>query len=201
MRIVCISDTHQQRVAVPDGDVLIHAGDLTWEGEPIALMHAFGWLDMLPHKHKIVIAGNHDFGFYQVYNYQGHGFTALHNSGIEIDGVKFWGSPYTPRYGGWDFMHERGESMRRVWESMPEKVDVLITHGPPMGILDRTPSGIHAGCEELLVAVGRVKPKLHVFGHIHGGYGRVDKDGATFVNASICDEDYLPKNPAVVVEL
>ena len=98
----------------------------------------------------------------------------------------------------------RGDEIRRKWDLIPEDTDVLITHGPPHGILDLVPSDMsgnyeHAGCEELLLAVKRVKPKLHVFGHIHEGYGVARRARTTFVNACICDAAYRPINEPVII--
>lgn len=205
MKIVCISDTHQRFPVVPDGDVLVHAGDWTWEGEARAVRQFYDWILSLPHKHKVIITGNHDIGIED--NTAPKPPKEIHyleNSGVVIDGVKFYGSPITPTFGNWAFMRDRGDEITKYWNMIPNDTDVLITHGPPQGILDKTPArwgSINAGCYDLLQAVKRVKPKLMVFGHIHHGYGVLEQDGTTFVNASICDEEYDAVNQPVCFEL
>jgi len=205
LRIVCISDTHarHRQLVVPDGDVLVHGGDLTRRGSREDVRDFDDWLGTLPHPHKVVIAGNHDFCF------ERHDWarawitnaTYLQDELIEIAGLRFYGSPWQPRFFDWAFNLDRGLPLRRVWAKIPTDVDVLITHGPPMGILDRTARGEHVGCEELLAAVARVRPRLHVFGHIHESAGRIDRDGTIFVNASSCDLHYHASQSPIVVEL
>jgi len=208
MRVVAISDTHtfEDRITVPDGDVLIHAGDATITGT-VAEVSAFGaWLESQPHKHKIVIAGNHDWLFERD---NAHARLLiepwahyLQDSMVEITGVRFYGSPWQPRFQDWAFNVNRGRAIAWKWRLIP-KCDVLITHGPPWGVLDQVIDGaLHLGCEELGHAVGRVKPRVHVFGHIHGGYGeRRAPNGIHFINASICDEAYNPVNAPIVFEI
>ncbi|HNC99840.1 MAG TPA: metallophosphoesterase, partial [Myxococcota bacterium] len=112
-----------------------------------------------------------------------------------------WGSPWQPRFFDWAFNLDRGEPLRRVWQKIPDGIDILVTHGPPKGILDRVQRGGEVGCEELREALRRVRPRLHVFGHIHEAYGQLHLDGTHFVNAASCNLDYRPVNPPVVVEL
>jgi Icc-related predicted phosphoesterase len=206
MRLVCVSDTHGYHDAmhVPDGDVLIHAGDLTRRGTLEEVRAAGAWLTKLPHKHKLVVAGNHDFLFERdpataraLFTHA----TYLEDEGVEIDGVRFYGSPYTPEFFNWAFMLPRGEALRAKWSRIPNDVDVLVTHGPPNKVLDRTVHGDHAGCEALAERVAELKPKLHVFGHIHEGYGIRDDGPTRYMNASICTFDYRPKNAPMVFEL
>jgi Icc-related predicted phosphoesterase len=188
-RIVCVSDTHARHrlTAVPGGDVLVHAGDLTRRGKLEDVEEFDRWLGTLPHPVKVVICGNHDFCFQDrpaearalVRN-----ATYLEDSGCEAGGLTFWGSPWQPWFGGWAFNLPRGEELARVWAKIPDRVDVLLTHGPPEGILDRTNHGENAGCADLLRRVYEVRPRLHVFGHIHEAAGRLDADGTVFVNAS-----------------
>jgi Icc-related predicted phosphoesterase len=206
MRLVCVSDTHGYHDAmhVPDGDVLIHAGDLTKCGTLEEVRAAGDWLTKLPHKHKLVVAGNHDFLFERdpaaaraLFTHA----TYLEDEAVEIDGVRFYGSPYTPEFFNWAFMLPRGEALRAKWSRIPNDVDVLVTHGPPNKVLDRTVHGDHAGCEALAERVAELKPKLHVFGHIHEGYGIRDDGPTRYMNASICTFDYRPKNAPMVFEL
>ncbi len=207
MRIVCVSDTHNwaDGIRVPDGDVLVHGGDLTMSGSAAELRQAQRWLESLPHREKIVIAGNHDWGFErepeESRRILADCCTYLEDSEVTVDGLRFYGSPWQPQFYDWAFNLERGEAIRAKWDLIPAGVDVLITHGPPAGILDRTADGDEAGCEELLAACDRVRPRLHVFGHIHEGYGELTRDGVRHLNASICDGRYQPVNPPLVVEL
>lgn len=197
LKIVCISDTHgmHERVRVPEGDILIHAGDFMAYGNRTSEIVSFNdWLLRQPHRIKIVVAGNHDLLF------ESHPDIAkpllaagvyLENSGIEIEGVRIWGSPVQPRFLNWAFNVDRGPAIRGYWDMIPSSTDILITHGPPYGMLDTViPSGEHLGCEELMKAVQRVRPKVHVFGHVHGGSGTSSLQGAQFVNASVLDEQY-----------
>ena len=120
---------------------------------------------------------------------------------MEIMGIKFWGSPWQPEFFDWAFNASRGEEIRQYWDKIPTGIDVLITHGPPFKLGDQTDIGEHVGCLDLLDAIERVKPKLHVFGHIHEGYGVTSANGTTFVNASTCTLRYRPTNSCVVIDL
>jgi Icc-related predicted phosphoesterase len=224
MRIVTISDTHgyHHQVKVPDGDVLVHAGDCTAEIGQASTRFFLQWFEEQPHKHKVFIAGNHD-GQFQKWPKQAKEMVKtiapsciyLQDSSIEIDGIKLYGSPWTPTFFDWYFMANRGEDIKKKWDGIPE-CDVLITHGPPHGILDLSNNlnvktgkkfDDHLGCEELRKAVERIRPKLHVFGHIHGSGGNwwQIKDAACldtiFINASVMDETYRPVHKAQIFEI
>lgn len=200
MRVCCISDSHEQHrnIKIPDADLLIHAGDISYSGEPHVIYDFIDWFESQPHKHKAFLAGNHDFFLEDVVPVNR---SYLYNSGMVVEGLNIWGSPITPTFGHWAFMKNRGMEIKEIWDLIPENTDILITHGPPMGILDVTPRGVLAGCEELRAAVDRVKPRLSVFGHIHAGYGMVEKNGTIFVNASSCNEDYDAVNEPIVIDL
>jgi len=242
LRFVCMSDTHSLtphlKMAVPDGDVFVHAGDFTRAGNPSEIREFNTWLGKLPHKHKVVIAGNHELCFdpslgktSDIVSRSGHigtsplnlmedsqaadqsvkcqdikkeltNCTYLEDSSVEICGLKVYGTPHQPEYGGWAFNLARGQQCLNKWNLIPEDVDVLITHGPPLGFGDLTCTGVRAGCVELLHSVQRrIKPKYHVYGHIHEGYG-VRSDGKIlFINASTCDINYIPCNPPVVFDV
>lgn len=206
MKLVMISDTHgmYDRVNIPDGDVLIHAGDITAYGKLEELVHFNNWLGDLPHKHKIVIAGNHDWVF-QNRNMAARmaltNATYLQDEEITIDGLKFYGSPWQPEFCNWAFNLPRGAALKRVWDRIPVDTDVLITHGPPFEVLDLTNQMMRVGCEELAKVVKKIKPKLHVFGHIHYSYGIIEREGTIYVNAATCGEDYKPDHPPLVVDL
>lgn len=190
LRLVLLSDTHQlhREVEVPDGDILIHAGDFTMFSRTMAEITDFNtWLGELPHRYKIVIPGNHEFFLEADPSRRSllDNATVLINEGVQIEGLQIWGSPVTPLYGG-AFGLSSAEGRRRLYAEIPGNTDVLVTHGGPYGILDTAPdSGIHSGCRELFDAVGRVRPKLHLFGHVHGAHGVFQTEQTTFVNAAL----------------
>lgn len=218
-----ISDTHNllDRVKVPDGDVLIHAGDATNRGRVEELARFHEQFAAHPHKHKILIAGNHDWLYEKdpalARSLVRAGVVYLQDSGAVLDpdgrmypwdpgkpmeGLRFWGSPHQPEFCNWAFNLSRYEGgLAEKWAMIPEGVDVLVTHGPPAKILDSTWDGRHVGCSDLMDRVLKVRPKLHVFGHVHHSYGEATFDGMHFVNAACCDEQYMPSNPPIVVDL
>jgi predicted phosphohydrolase len=204
LRLVLLSDTHElhREVEVPDGDILIHAGDFTMFSKSMSAIADFNtWLGELPHRHKILIYGNHEF-FVEADPSRRSMLTnalVLANEGTEIEGLRIWGSPVTPLYGG-AFGLSSAEDRRQLYARIPEDTEILITHGPPFGILDSAPhSGLHSGCRELLYAVMRVRPKLHVFGHVHSAHGILQTNQTTFVNAALLGADGdLDQSPIVL---
>jgi Icc-related predicted phosphoesterase len=164
------------------------------------------WFSQLPHRHKIFVAGNHDW-LYETQNTFARVITAkfnikyLQDSSTEIENLKIYGSPWQPCFFNWAFNLPRGEALAEKWRLIPENTDILITHGPPFGILDFTPGGLSVGCEKLKKQVEKIRPRLHVFGHIHFSYGKLNKFGVGFANASVCDEDYSPLNPPLIFDL
>jgi Icc-related predicted phosphoesterase len=204
LRLVLLSDTHElhREVDVPDGDIFIHAGDFTMFSESMKAVADFNdWLGELPHRHKIVVPGNHEF-FLEAdpsERFMLDNAIVLINEGTEIEGLRMWGSPVTPLYGG-AFGLRSAKDRKRLYAQIPHNIDVLVTHGPPFGILDTAPvSGLHEGCRELLDAVELLRPKLHVFGHIHTAYGVFRTEHTTFVNASrIGLHDAADKPPFVL---
>ena len=203
MRIVCISDTHNEVMTepIPDGDILIHAGDATIRGKIREVARFAQWFNSLPHKYKVFVPGNHDFLYERDRNIADTFVKSLQDELIQIEGLKIYGSPWQPEFYNWAFNLPRGEPLREIWSKIPDDVDLLITHGPPFGILDANLSGEHVGCEDLLERVKKIKPKIHIFGHIHEGYGQTEIDGTTFINASICDQDYVPGRKPIVINL
>ena len=192
MRLVLISDTHglHDQVEVPGGDVLVHAGDLTSRGELHEIEAFDAFLARQPHRHKIVIAGNHDFGFERrpaeaqallrhcVY---------LEDEAVTVGGVRFWGSPWQPWFYDWAFNLRRGAEIRAKWERIPDDTEVLVTHGPPLGHGDVNVRGDAVGCADLLERIRQVRPHYHLFGHIHEAFGTTSDGNTTYVNASSCD--------------
>jgi predicted phosphodiesterase len=205
MRIVLISDTHglHRKVKVPGGDLLIHAGDFTFDSKPPSVVSDFnGWLGTLPHRHRVVIPGNHEFVLEEPRNRGAiSNATLLIDTGVEVEGVSIWGSPVTPLYGG-AFGKSNPEDRKRHWAQIPEGLDILITHGPPFAILDHGGSEERReGCPQLLEAVFRALPRVHVFGHIHHGYGTLRTSDTLFVNASLMGEDGSLGRKPVVIDL
>lgn len=211
MKVVCISDTHSRHELIPqipDGDVLIHAGDCTAFGKMTQLEGFVEWMSALPHSHKILIAGNHDYCLYRkAFEYadilKETGISYLQNSGIEINGTKFWGSPHTPFFRHMAFEKQR-DQLAEIWAQIPVNTHVLITHGPPWTVFDKVQDGKHVGCEALLDRLDEL-PELraHIFGHIHESYGFAvrEKDLVKFANASTCNSRHEPINPPIIVHL
>jgi Icc-related predicted phosphoesterase len=205
LRLVCISDTHafhEELAQLPAGDVLIHAGDFS-QGSAASAQQFFAWFAAQPHRHKLVVPGNHD-GVFETYPQEARtlvpeGVTLLIDEGCTIAGRHFWGSPWTPEYGAYYFMAHRGDQIARKWAAIPERTHILITHGPPAEILDWTPDNHqHVGCEALRWRVDQL-PHLeaHIFGHIHVAYGRTMQHGRHFVNASL----FIPDATPIVIDL
>jgi Icc-related predicted phosphoesterase len=222
VKVCLISDTHElhDKVDPPTADLLIHAGDFTQRGEMMAIIKFNNWLGEQKHKYKygiVVVAGNHERKLDPENKDYLPGLerlitnaTLLNEQLITINGYDIYGSPYTPEYGSsWAYVYDRAEGFKH-WDKIPENVDILITHGPPQDILDKVHgSGTGCGCYDLKRATKRVRPKLHVFGHIHGSYGKLRSQDILYVNAALCGEPkwsgstrgYEIKNKPVIVEL
>lgn len=212
MKITCISDTHNYHkyIKINKCDILIHAGDFTSVGKIHEIMNFSDWLSKQPATYKIVIAGNHDLTFeragplaIEALKEKCPDVIYLQDNEVTIDGKRIYGAPWQPRFFDWAFNLDRGADIKRKWDLIPNGIDILITHGPPHGILDivkDNPSRL-IGCEELYKAVERVKPKYHIYGHVHDSYGLLSTEYTTFINASICTEEYKPLNKPIEVIL
>jgi len=206
MNITYISDTHCAQPGLPGGDLLIHAGDLTYQGRTKETKKQLDYLarSLDLYKNIVIVPGNHevdwDKGRVPFRRYcEERGITVLVDQAVVIDGVKIYGTPTTPEFCGWAYM--RGpEDIVATWECIPEDTDILITHGPPRGILDSNLEGQECGCPSLLVKVKQIKPKIHVFGHIHEAHGLRFEDDTTFINASIMNRQYEPVNSPTTLE-
>ena len=214
MKITFISDTHSKHnlLNLPGGDILIHSGDLMNSGKIDYEIYSFcHWLNKQPYKTKIFIGGNHDRLFeespndvkdilkeFEDINYLEDSFLLRVNDDLK-DSVKIWGSPWQPEFHNWAFNLPRGgNEIKSKWDLIPEDIDILITHGPPQGHLDTSGppwNEPNLGCEMLRLKVNELKPKIHVFGHIHGGSGYKFYEGTHFINASVLDERYHLRNP------
>lgn len=207
MKLVCISDTHgrHERLSLPEGDVLIHAGDFSQKGEEEEIRHFLDWFAKQAHPHKILIAGNHDFlaekdpdGFKALIP---RGVIYLNDEGHSVGDYLFWGSPITPRFHDWAFNRNRGKEIAKHWALIPQHTQVLITHGPPKGYGDRTFFGKRVGCSELRDMVDLVKPQIHLFGHIHEARGQYHNKHTQFYNISNAAFVGRRIYPAVEIEL
>lgn len=220
MRILTISDTHTKHKQVPPewlqpADMIIHAGDVTNRGELTDLSYFLDWFSKLDYKYKIFIAGNHDWCF-QDQNKKCLELIKRYNEDLEdkiiylqdeaktIEGIKFYGSPWQPEFCNWAFNVPRGPEIAEKWMMIPKDTDVLITHGPAYGFVDQVIGREeHLGCIDLHKRILEVKPRYHICGHIHSGYGvdgwyhpqtKEDADllinHTTFINASVLNERY-----------
>lgn len=178
MRLVFMADTHlfHEDLVVPDGDLVVHAGDLCRRGTLDELAVFAQLWGNLPHRHKVLVPGNHDWCFARqpgAARAMLPTTTVLMDQAAEVAGLHVYGSPWQPEFGGWAFNLPRGEALREKWALIPAGLDLLITHGPPYGFGDRTSHGPrkygddHSGCQDLAARVAAVAPRLHVFGHIH----------------------------------
>lgn len=209
-RFVLLSDTHgsHEDVVVPDGDILIHAGDFMGAPSHWPTLKGFAkWLGSLPHRRKIVIPGNHDgllqmqpsVSKQQLLMYEG--VDVLIHESLEVDGWRIFGSPWTPQFYNWFFMTETHADRQRLWSQIPDDTQILVTHGPPKDILDPDRFGRSVGDLALRDRVDQLRPRLHVFGHLHSGAGRLEGSSTTFVNASVMNDNYDVVHPPTVIDL
>jgi predicted phosphohydrolase len=201
IRLVCISDTHNQHGhldPMPDGDILLCAGDISRFGRVEDILRFNEWLGRLPYATKIVVHGNHEQpglprpGSRPLRDLLSHAIV-LEQSGLEVMGLKVFGTRFCWPRPMFDPNHH--------WDEIPRGTDILLTHGPPAGYRDGG-----TGCESLLMAIRRIKPRLVVFGHVHSQHGVQPgcdgEEGIIFVNAAICGGDtYAKAHEAIVIEL
>ena len=195
MDLTIIADTHglQDEIKLKPGTMLIHAGDVTEYGSEEEVIDFLEWFAKQPFKYKIFIAGNHDVFFEECTAAKRKKIIPkdiiyLQNSGVEIEGLKIWGSPVTPYFLGMAFNARNGKDIKKIWNKVPLDTDILITHGPPKGMLDND-----FGCEELLNRVNIVRPKIHCFGHVHGWNDVQQLNQTTFINASMVNNFATPE--------
>lgn len=212
MRVIFLADTHDfnEKITVPDGDFLIHCGDATNEGTLPEVNRFAKWYGGLPHKHKIFVAGNHDRLFEDQPGIaeqicEDHGIKYLRDRGAIIEGLHIYGTPWTPAYCNWAFNLDELDLEDR-FNHIPGGLDILITHGPPYGILDENRQDFeinNPGSKALKDVVEKQKPQVHAFGHIHQGYGQKQIEKTHFINAAIgWTLDWVtPKNAPIVIDL
>ena len=218
MKITFISDTHNKHSQVtsslPGGDLLIHAGDMSSMGRRNEVQQFLEWFNGLDnYTHKIFIAGNHDWGFQNepkmcqeqldFYNKVTYLQDNLEVIGDDYEtAVKVYGSPWQPEFYNWAFNLPRmGQELESKWNDIPMNTDILVTHGPAWGQLDTVAGqGVPLGCELLAERIKVVKPKIHVCGHIHTGYGYKFVDGTHYFNAAVLDERYTFNQKPMTVE-
>jgi Icc-related predicted phosphoesterase len=189
MRVVAVADTHlfTEDLVVPAGDLFVHAGDMCRGGTLDELERATAWIRSLPHRHKVIVAGNHDRAFEtdaDAARALVADFTYLQDTEVTIEGLRIYGSPWQPAYNDWAFNLPRGASLAKVWSCIPHGLDILVTHGPPAGIGDRSGMDARAGCADLFRRVREVTPRLHLFGHIHQDGGLWQEGKTTFANVT-----------------
>ncbi|AEE54168.1 metallophosphatase domain-containing protein [Haliscomenobacter hydrossis] len=207
MRFVAISDTHgKHNFELPEGDVLLHAGDVSSRGLKTEVQRFLDWFSSLDYAYKIFIAGNHDFFFEEASTAEIQAMIPpeliyLNDSGVEIAGIHIWGSPIQPWFYDWAFNRQRGPAIQKHWDLIPSNSDIVITHGPVFGIHDHTVSGLPVGCEDLLPVIQRIEPKVHLCGHIHEAYGSRQVGETLYLNASILDVRYTIANPPIVFDV
>jgi len=206
MKIVCVSDIHglYDEVNIPEGDILINAGDSLNCGNKTELQSYVKFLDNLKFKTVITIAGNHDC-IMQDKNQtkeilEGHSIY-LEDEDVIINGLRIWGSPWTLKFNDWAFMLTEKE-LSEKYNIIP-KVDILVTHGPPYQIMDKAKFGNsgNLGSRALKTLVNRINPAYHVFGHIHGSRGKIINNKTTFINAAVIDDMYTNMSNPIVIEI
>ena len=195
-----MADTHlfHEGLVVPDGDILVHAGDLLQHGSLDELGRATDFLRAFPHPIKIIVAGNHDVCLERSpVEARGRleGFVYLEDSAALVHDLVFYGSPWQPKFRIWAFGATRGAELAAKWAKIPDRVDVLVTHAPPHGFGDRIrwkEQDRRVGCADLLARVREVKPRLHIFGHIHQDRGMWTEGSTTFANVTTSEGAHPP---------
>lgn len=201
MKITVISDTHgkHKELKMPGGDLLIHSGDFTSMGYEHEISSFCRWFSKQKYTHKIFIAGNHELGLennkekcLEIIKFYKN-ITYLESNLCCIDTIKIFGTPWQLRFANWAFNLKEGTELQEKLNEIPLDTDILITHNPPLAILDTAGPPINQpllGCPQLLAKVTEVQPKIHIFGHIHGGFGYTFIEGTHFINASMLNEYY-----------
>jgi len=209
MKVACLSDTHthHELVTVPECDMVIHAGDFTYRGDFKEVKDFIDWYGNLPAKHKILVCGNHEVIISKRPRVldlwcMEKGITLLKNQHVVIAGYKIFGSPYSVEFGNWVY-GEPEDRLKRIWDMIHDDTDILVTHGPPWGVLDVNRDGINCGSTTLSEKLYNLnKLKLYVTGHIHESRGTTQIEQIQVVNAAMCGIPYSDMlTTATVVEI
>ncbi|OMJ93267.1 hypothetical protein SteCoe_3849 [Stentor coeruleus] len=220
IRFVCISDSHSLFFNFPPGDVLLHAGDFTKKGTSEEVFQFANYLKTTNYQYKVIISGNHDSPFdtnnfdeimrkrknphpcnpYAVKSLF-NDFTYLEDSFVNVFGYTIWGTPWTRQHYKGAFTIKDKYKLIQKWQKIPLGIDIVLSHSPPNGILDKTKDNQHLGCSGLAEIIKMIKPKVHVFGHIHEGHGVQIIDGTTYINASVCNNRYQAIYSPIVFDL
>jgi len=226
--IVFFSDTHglHDELVLPEGDIAICCGDISRSGTRTQVTNFMNWFTKQPHKHKIMICGNHDFWFDKNHprnfalrdgenprDIVPDNIIYIEDETIKVMGIKIFGSPWTPWFHDWAFNAMRGEAIQEHWDLIEEGTDIIITHGPPSNTyLDTCRRGDRVGCANLARVIADVQPKICAFGHIHEAYGQEnkeildledqDKPGkiTKLINCSVLNLSYEMQNEPMVVK-
>lgn len=210
MRIIAFSDIHGRQddkklnlwFNFHPADLLIFAGDLQRNQTTDFGREFLLWFHELDYPNKILVLGNHDGHYVDIFQaaLQYSDITILNNTGINFNGIKIYGSPHSVEFGSWWFMMKDDE-LTKLWELIPDDTDILITHGPPFGILDYTFDGHTTGSKTLFKRISQLNYlKYHIFGHIHESYGIQNISGKTFLNVSLLNEKYLLVNEPTIID-
>ena len=231
MRFVVVSDTHNAHAQLdghmPAGDVLLHCGDLTCRGTRAELEAVCAWLDEQPYAEKLVICGNHDIGLdrasygdiwrkwhhedarehpTELHDLLASHCTLLENSAVTTKkgGIKVWGSPCQPvipgRHMAFNLANEKESTA--TWSTIPDDAEIVMSHGPAFGLLDRMFTGMHVGDKVLRrQLLERVRPRFHCFGHIHEAWGVAEEGVTTFINAASCTLLYKAWHEPIVFDV
>lgn len=207
MRVVIVSDTHGRHRALGrlSGDVLIHCGDVDnlFQRYPTPVEAVDRWFGEQDFAHILCVGGNHDVEvetrvMARLAPFQNATF--LHEAGVEIEGLRFYGVSWVPDLMGHAFFAD-DEMLERAWDRIPDDVDVLITHTPPGGILDVSSRGRPLGCPLLARRLRQIQPQLHCFGHVHASAGQRRIGETTYVNATSVNSELVVSRPPVVIDL
>jgi Icc-related predicted phosphoesterase len=208
IRVVAVADQHGRLPPVPPCDLLLIAGDVCPLGDHSAReQRAFlegpftEWLVATEADEIVGVAGNHDLLAEDDHELvAGLPWTYLRDGGATAAGLRIWGTPWVPTFGDWAFM-EPDVRLSRYFDAIPDGLDVLLSHGPPLGVLDLANRGVQAGSESLREAMLRARPSACVFGHIHEAHGEEVVSGVRCINAAIVDARYLPSHRPFSFEL
>ena len=215
MKITLISDTHNKHKYItndlPGGDLLIHAGDISSMGYEHEIREFCKWYNSLDnYTNKVFIAGNHDWGFQintekvkEILDFYGN-ITYLQDNEVLVGEklVSIYGSPWQPEFYNWAFnLPRKGDELKEKWDNIPSNTDILITHGPAYGYVDKVIGRTeNLGCELLTERIKQLKPKIHVCGHIHSGYGYTFDGDTHYINASVLNESYIYYNKPLTID-